>query len=997
MLLVSPRVDAPRMEPHIPQNLYPSLWHPSWETMEECTFEGELMGPIKRKLDDDGSPTSTTMPEASFPSDSKRLCLDDVTLSMGHGANPVSCADMQQSPFSTSHSASSMGVAGHGMLLENNHMSGSSIGSPFQVPPNSEVAQKGPLGGHFDEKAGNMHAVDQELQDLLEELTKMPDPSPNELDLDNILEKDPLGGPCHPQQSISSTPRASPQTPQFDSHVPNKDLSQGSPQMRPSSAGASYLVPNQIKNIGSPVSSNNAPNKSQAQSMLQGAMPSMPGTNWHAQQLKQLAASKQGPTAKPQASSWPAMSSQGLSPPYQQGSSPHQQPFSPQNVMVSGMSSSSVPGSSIQSPQNSLLSSITSGNNPSGGPSPPYGSEKLSSPVLNQQPFSPPNPILTNLSGSSIKSPQSTRPSPPYRPEKLSSPALHQQPFSPQGTMMPSAASTSSSASMQGSLYKPMSATQAKSMGMKYGQQPSNNMQSGLMNESDLGSQDQFSFSNTKPLSHFSSEPPAPAPQKIDFPTAHRKTLLHYLQATGPVPPPPPKSSQQSQQANSSQSQVMQQQQQQQQQQQMMHPAPVQRPRQRSQIIARLQEPLEIPPAVPASALVNGCNIRNHLLKQQIMRRQQQQQLQEKQRHSMMGVSSEQRGHFVGQLMNQFTAVSQPMSADCTQSMSTPSPNHRLMSSPQGMLQSTLGSGITQMAPVNQNTGAVVMIAHNPSKQPGMYPPNADFSLPMRQSQNPLGMSSGMQTVHGHPTLRPGMVLASFASGSLSSHTSQQQQQQQHLRQQTMPRMANVYSTSPQMWSQRMPNQSQMDASMQQFSGNAIFSKQNARPNLSGPSFTQSVAPPNQIAPGVHARQMQKASMGQSGQNLGPLNNQNLRPNLTRVPLQAAMNVMKPMPQGITSFSQLSAAHPVGLPTYPGSAGQSSGSFSRMSPASEMQSQYDFMVQQNDALLPDNCSDVDFIDNLMKNSGGSGSSDEEWLNNLTMIDDILGQQSSGHV
>lgn len=48
----------------------------------------------------------------------------------------------------------------------------------------------------------------------------------------------------------------------------------------------------------------------------------------------------------------------------------------------------------------------------------------------------------------------------------------------------------------------------------------------------------------------------------------------------------------------------------------------------RSQIIARLQEPLEIPPAVPASALVNGCNIRNHLLKQQIMRRQQQQQLQ---------------------------------------------------------------------------------------------------------------------------------------------------------------------------------------------------------------------------------------------------------------------------------------------------------------------------------------------------------------------------------
>ncbi|XP_034969142.2 mastermind-like domain-containing protein 1 isoform X1 [Zootoca vivipara] len=978
MLLVSPRVDAPRMEPHIP-------------------------GPIKRKVDDDSSPTSTTMPEASFPSDSKRLCLDDVTLSMGQGANPVSCTDMQQSPFPTSHSASSMGVAGHGMLLDNNHMSGSSIGSPFQVPPNNEVAQKGPLGGHFDEKGGSMHGVDQELQDLLEELTKLPDPSPNELDLDNILEKDPLSGPCHPQPPVSSTPKASPQTPQFDSHVPNKDFSQGSPQMRPSSAGASYLVPNQSKNIGSPVSSNNAPNKSQAQSMLQGAMPSMPGTNWHAQQLKQLAASKQGPTAKPQASSWPAMSSQGLSPPYQQGSSPHHQPFSPQNVMVSGMSSSSVPGSSIQSPQNSLLSSITSGNNPPSGPSPPYGSEKLSSPVLNQQPFSPPNPILTNISGGSIKSPQNslvttnTRPSPPYRPEKLSSPALHQQPFSPQGTMMPSTASTSSSASMQGALYKPMSATQAKNMGMMM-QQPSNNMQPSLMNESDLGSQDQFSFNNTKPLSHFSSEPAAP--QKMpSLPAGSRQTLLHYLQSPGPVPPPPPQAAppQQPQQVNSSQ--VMQQQLQ-----QMMHPAPVQRrvqpsptqPRQEqtSAIIARLQEPLEIPPAVPASSLVNGCNIRNHLLKQQIMRRQQQQQLQEKQRHGMMGVASEQRGHFVGQLMNQFPAVSQPMPADCTQSMPTPPSNHRLMSSPQAMLQSALGSGITQVSPVNQNTGAVVMIAHSPNKQPGMYPPNAEFSLPIRQSQNSLAMSSGCQTVHGHPTVRPGMVLASFASGSLANHTSQQQ----HLRQPTMPRMANVYSTSAQMWSPRMPNQSQMDANMQQFSGNAVFSKQNARPNLSGPSFTQSVAPPNQIAPGVHARQMQKASMGQSGQNLGPLNNQNLRPNLTRVPLQAAMNVMKPMPQGVTSFNQLSAAHPVGPPTYPGSAGQSSGSFSRMSTASEMQPQYDFLVQQNDAILSDNCSEADFIDNLMKNSGGgSGSSDEEWLNNLTMIDDILGQQSSGHV
>lgn len=310
------------------------------------------------------------------------------------------------------------------------------------------------------------------------------------------------------------------------------------------------------------------------------------------------------------------------------------------------------------------------------------------------------------------------------------------------------------------------------------------------------------------------------------------------------------------------------------------------------------------------------------------------------------------------------------------------------------MLQSTLGSGMAP-ATASQSSGTMVMIPHNPGKQQGIFPPNSDFNIPLRPSQNSLGMNSGCQTVHSHSAVRPGMPMAGFSSGSLANHSATQQ----HLRQPSMPRIPNVYpNSSAQMWTPtavpRMPSQSQMDTSMQQFSGNTLFSKQNARPSAPGQQFSQpAVVPPNQIAPGVQVRQMQKLSMGQSGQGLSSMSNQNLRHNLTRGPLPA-MNVMKSVPQGVSSFNQLNPASGLGPPSYP-SAGQPPDAFGRMSAAAELP-QYDFVSQHGNAIVPANCSDTDFLDSLMKNSG---SNDEEWLNNLTMIDDILGQhaQSSGHV
>ncbi|XP_053931722.1 mastermind-like domain-containing protein 1 isoform X3 [Cuculus canorus] len=871
---------------------------------------------------------------------------------MGQGANPnVACPEMQSSPFSASHSTSSLGVAGHSVLLENNHMNGGGIGSPFSVPPNTEINQKGSIGGqnnsivHYDEKGNSLQSVDQELQDLLEELTKMPDPSPNDLDLEKILcskAEEPLGL-SHSQPSISTTPKSSPQTSHLENHVANKDFSPGcnpasggSPQMRPSSAGANFQVPPSNKPAASPISTA-AQSKNQPPPMLPVPLPNIPGSNWHAQQLKQLAASKQVSTTKQQvqASSWPTMSPPGLSPPYRAGSSPHHQPFSPQNVMVSGMPANNLPGNNIQSPQNTLLSSMTSSSTPSNGPSPPYGSEKLSSPALNQQPFSPQSSMLPTLTAASlpannIKSPQNnlvasmastnTGPSPPYRPEKLSSPALHQQPFSPQE-----------------------SATQKMS--------------------------------------------PLTAGQG-------QQSLIHYLQQQQQSP-----AAQQSQQPNNSQFLQQQFRQLIQPHRMQRHMQPATLPSQSRQdpnagIVARLQEPGSIPSggSVPAPATVNGYTMRNHLLKQQIMKRQ---LMQEKQRQNMLGVTSEQRSLFAAQQINQFQAVQQPIPSDCSQVMPAPPPNHRMLPSNPAMLQSTLGSGMAP-ATASQSSGTMVMIPHNPGKQQGIFPPNSDFNIPLRPSQNSLGMNSGCQTVHNHSAVRPGMPMAGFSSGSLANHSATQQ----HLRQQSVPRIPNVYpNSSAQMWTPtavpRMPNQSQMDTSMQQFSGNTLFSKQNVRASAPGQQFSQqAVVPPNQIAPSIQVRQMQKLSMGQSGQGLSSMSNQNLRHNLTRGPLPA-MNVMKSMPQGVSSFNQLNPASGLGPPSYP-SAGQQPDAFNRMSAAAELP-QYDFVSQHSNSIMPTNCSDTDFLDSLMKNS--SSSNDEEWLNNLTMIDDILGQhaQSSGHV
>lgn len=507
-------------------------------------------GTIKRRQEGDNF-QFPGMADGGYPNKIKRLCLEDVTLSMGSGAHSsMPCAELQVPPLTMNPSPSAMGAAGHSLLLENNSVNGSIMDSPYVVPPNAEMGLKGPTVPYYD-KTNSMMTVeqDQELQDLLEELTEIQDPSPNELDLEKILGSKPEEPPVldHSQVTLGTTRKPSAQMSHLESLGSSKEFASGcsqvtgvSLQIPPSSAGISYAIPSTSKQMVTP-SSATTQAKSQVQAMLPVSLPPLPVPQWHhAHQLKVLAASKQGSATKQQGptSNWSSLTSPGLSPPYRPVPSPHPPPpFSPQSLMVSCMSSSNLSESTLQGSPNALLSGMASSTSAALGPTMSYAPEKLPSPSLNQQPqFSPQSSILANLVSSTIKSPQghlmsalptsNPGPSPPYRPEKLSSPGLPQQSFTPQCSLIRSLTPSSNPLSQQqqhqqtNAIFKSMATNSPKTLSMM--------MQQGLAS-SRPGALEPFTFGNTKPLSHFISEP---GPQKMPFmpATSRQPSLLHYLQ-----------------------------------------------------------------------------------------------------------------------------------------------------------------------------------------------------------------------------------------------------------------------------------------------------------------------------------------------------------------------------------------------------------------------------------------------------------------------------------
>uniref|UniRef100_UPI00398F479F mastermind-like protein 2 n=1 Tax=Pristiophorus japonicus TaxID=55135 RepID=UPI00398F479F len=907
MLLVSQRVEAPRMEQHI-----------------------SLQGSIKRKLESNGSPAThekiNELSDGAFAGEVKRICLDDVSLPMGPGdPSSVLRPDVQNSSLPIGHrgqalqTSASMGPSlgcvtpgPNAGLLGSSQANGNDISSQFAVTSNTEM--KPNVGdGHgmfsFDSKgANNMQTMDQDLEDLLEELTNMPNPPLNDLDILN--RSDPLNLGLV-QANQSSTRKPSPQAAShLENPIPNREFSPnynpapgGSPQRRPPSAGTSYPLsapPNPMPLPMSSAPQNQTPSQAQP-ALLSGTGASRVGANWHelshAQQLKKIAASQ------------------------------HQRSVSQQSHPQQGQAANWPPV-------------------PSSGPSPPYRPDKLPSPSLHQQPFSPPNAMLPNI--------------PPQ-----SNPA----------------------GAMQNYLYNKVPPSQPNRI-MMVQQQAA--LSQGSVNENAMPSE-QLSFSNTKPLSHFDPDLSAQKMPQVAGGQS-QSAVVHYMQqptsAVQQSPQPGP-----TQQSPSVQIQF--------QNKLRLHQL-------------RLQGSLQhSPDHNPGNNYIKPTP--HAFLKQQLLKKQQhnllQQQLmadQEKQRQHdqinghMIRVSpeyKEQRSAFGVPQLSQFQAVAQSLPTNSGQPLSTPSSAHCGMRLNAGLLQVTsqnnLGPGIPAVT-ASQGDRTMGMYPNNPGNQQSIYIPSSGINMPLRPSQSALGMRSTSQAVPSQAIIRQRTAIPGF-TGSVPNPAVPPQHIRQSINQAgasiPVQGISNALATSgmaPQMWAQQripaMQNQTKMDGSMQQFSNNPLFSKQTMRPNLPVQPFPhQTIVPPNQIAPGGQMRPLQQLNPGQTGQSMVSMSGPSPRHNQPRLP-SAAMTGMKPVPQGITSLSQ---THPVpGLaPTSYASTGQSSGSYNRMNPTTEVTS-FDFLQHSNSNTLGAARNESDFIESIMKSS----SSNDDWINDLT-LDDFLGQHS----
>ncbi|XP_016328543.1 trithorax group protein osa [Sinocyclocheilus anshuiensis] len=973
MLLVSQRLDSPRMDPLLPGSL-----------------KRKLSGAVESSASLNGV-SDTSMTQGG----GKRLCLEDVTLAMG--------PSYPQPPF-----PSGMGIQGGVLEANRLNSNNNNLGSPYSVPPNaspgSTPGTRGGSGGltsNFNPNGSSATpSVEQELQEILDELTKNPDPSLPELDIEKILGKESddqastAGGFVHPEGN--GTPKRSPQRQShLEAHLTQSPgFSQaGSPQVGPSPAGAPYTLPHPSKPVpsplsASPLSSSSSQGQNQARSpMLSAALSSRPGSNWHdvsrAQQLQQIASNSKhhsnnsaGPPPAQsglsglgqQSTSWA-----GPSPPYRPGdklpnSSPHQQPFSP--------------AGNIQSPQSSLISSMAPA--PSTGPSPPYRPEKLASPAIAQPPFSPQNSILSGnappgVSGTSIQGSQAsylpgvaptsnnTRPSPPYRPDKHPSPAGQCQP----GTQPPTQghlfnSQNNQAPAMSSQLFKAITSNQPPSslkLLMQAQGKPSQ-LQLNKTTTAGMGPEP-YSFNNTKPLRHFDPNPSVAKLGPLAVGGYHNASMqpMAPTSATGHG---------------------------------HLLPQHMQRGMPAGGIVPHCRDdqgagmvPLQDPPsAVPRQP--QGSNY-NMMLKNQLINKQLQQQ--EKQRHmeQMNGV------HISDcQQVAPFQGPGRPLPPECggyplgaSQQL-----NSSMLSHSGPLPTNQMGLSSSSVSQMGQTVGGYV--CGKGSKQPLCHP-SQDFGMAMQPGQIMMGMGGPpRQPLHpAHAVTRPGMPCPNLPGGPVQTHHLRQALHQAGALQSRMmfsPQQQQPTSQS-QLWQHQQGVQPHMDSVNHPHPFPAI----GALSGCGGPQFPQrsgmagmpanfpgSRPPPNQVAPGLVGRQDQKMPTTQS---LSSMSQQNLR---MRGPL-SALAVMKP-----GGPSMMHPAHGMGPPSYQTASAGKYCSPQGYNPRDKLPS-YDYTPQHqtNGAMAAGlqgpgggggGGAEVDFIDTLVGNN-------EDWLNNLTMIDEYLEQNS----
>ncbi|XP_052519221.1 mastermind-like domain-containing protein 1 [Budorcas taxicolor] len=891
------------------------------------------------------------MGDEGYPNQIKRPCLEDVTLSMGPGAHPsTACAQLQVPALPMNPSSAAMAAPGHPLLLDNSPRNGSVMGPPFAGPPTAEMGVKGPSIPYYD-KTNSAPAVDQELQDLLEELTEIQESSQSELDLEKILgtkPEEPLVLHHHPPATLGATAKPTVQMPRLESLSSGKDFASScsqvtgvSLQIPPSSAGLSYAITPASKQMASP-SSSTVQAKNQAQVTLSAALPPLPVSQWHhAHQLKALAASKQGSSKKQlgPTTSWSALPPSGLSPPYQPVPVVSPQPlspFSPQGLMVSCMSSNSLPGSTLQGSPNALLSSLAPSSSTVLGPARPYVPEKFPSPTLQQPPpFSAQTSILANLVSSSIKHPQghlmsalptsNTGPLTPYRPETLSSPGLPQQSFTAQCPLI-QGLTTSTHPLCQpqppaNAIYKP------KTLSMI--------MQQGLTSPSP-GASEPFPFGHTKPLSHFISEP---GPQKMPSvpTTARQPALLHYLQQ----PTPPPASS-----ATASSTATLQLQQQ-------------------PDLSSFLLQHVTQQPQRFQRSLASGDSMPS-------LPRQR-----EKQRSGLMAMTPEQRSSRIAQRMSQFQAIQDQVISKYSRTKASSPPSQCMIPPRAGLLHSSLSSGMA--SPIRQQSQETMgMLSPIPHSQQGIFSFRPPFPTPSQLGHNPLGSLGSIYQHMGIPKAAPtGVPLPRFYARPLGS----QALGPHHLRQPHMSGMSTVlHSTSwvvaaaslhtPVL---REPPPNQAAHGMQQ--------------------HYDSIVSPSRVA--LEGRPSQKVGPAPAKPSFSLLGNKSVRQSPVQGPVPTP-HATKSLQKSMVSFGPESPIQAIEPPSSVAAAAAPSIVAAGQSPASpcdrtgspsesSSQSPLDDLIS-----LPD-CSEVDF-DTFMMDS--TESPDEDWMGNLRLISGTVEDQAA---
>ncbi|XP_051954804.1 mastermind-like domain-containing protein 1 isoform X2 [Xyrauchen texanus] len=977
MLLVSQRLDSPRMDPLLP-------------------------GSLKRKLTGtvEGSASLNGVSDTSMThGGAKRLCLEDVTLARG--------SNYPQPLFPS-------GMGNQGGVLEGNRLNSNnnSLGSPYSVPPIASPGSASGGGGGSGGLTNNFNlngssatpSVEQELQEILDELTNNPDPTLPQLDIEKILGKESddqainAGGFVHPEGN--GTPKRSPQRQShLEAHLTQSPgFSQaGSPQMGPSPAGAPYTLPQPSKPVpsplsASPLSSSSSQGQNQARSpMLTAALSSRPASNWHevsrAQHLQQMASnskhhSNTSAGQPPAQSGLSGLGQQGTSwagpsPPYRSGdklpnSSPHQQPFSP--------------AGNNQNPQSSLISSMAPA--PSTGPSPPYRPEKLASPAIAQPPFSPQNSLLsgnapsgglgTTIQGSQasylpgvVPTSSSTRPSPPYRPDKHPNPVGQCQP----GTQPPTQGhlfntQNNQPPGMSSQLFKAMTSTQPPNsllMQARTAQGKPSQLQISKATTGGMGPEP-YSFNNTKPLRHFD---PDPSVTKLG-PLAVGGYRSASMQSTPPTSATGharllPQHMQRGMQAGG----IM----------------PHCRDDQGAGMVPHLQDS---PSAVQRQPQGSNYNL---LLKNQLLSKHlQQQQEKQRQMEQMNGAQITD-----CQQVSQFQGPGRPLPPECGGYAMGPSqqPNPTILSHSGPLPTNRMGLSSGSVSQMGPSVGGYM--CNKGSKQPLCHP-SQDFGMAMQPGQIIMGMGGPpRQPLHpAHGVTRPGVPCPNLTRGPVPTHHLRQALHQVGaLPSRMMFPSQQQPSSQSQLWQHHQGVQPHMDPATLQHP----FPSGGAPPGCGGSQFPQrsSMAgmpnnfpgarpPPNQVAHGLVGRQEQKIP---TGQPLPSISQHSLR---IRGPL-SALAVMKP-----GGPSMMHPVHGMAPPSYQtASAGKHcspQGYGPGHNPGHKLPS-YDYTPQhQSNGAMGlqgpggggGGGGEVDFIDTLV------GSS-EDWLNNLTMIDEYLEQNS----